>query len=302
MRELHKLVHSPRHLLVFEAAARHGSFTLAAQELSVSQPAVSMAVRQLEKSLGVDLFTRSHRMVTLTASGETLYSDVSAGFARILETARHLQNRSRQDHVTLLVSSAFANYWMVPRLTDFRARHPDIDLRVQTSDKDSELADESISLGVRRGAGSWKEYDCAKVAVEELFPVATPAVARKYMSEGKADHIAEAVLIHLEEPFRQSPSWTDWFAAMDIPFEDNDKGLRLNDYTLVLQAAMAGEGIAIGWSFLVESLLEKKLLVRIGTRSLKTGNDFHLIWSNRTPLLRQAEEVRRWVLETAGAK
>lgn len=302
MRELRKLVRSPRHLLVFEAAARHASFTRAAEELNVSQPAVSLAIRQLETSLGVDLFTRGHRTVALTESGEILFNDVATGFGRMLETAQLLQRKSRQDHVTLSVSTAFANYWVVPRLTDFRTRHPDIDLRLQVSDRDLDLAEEQLSLGIRRGGDSWKGYGCIKFADEELFPVASPDVANKHLKRDDPALLAADKLIHLEEPFRPVPSWRDWFAEMDVELEDDDKGLRLNDYALVLQAAMAGEGIAIGWSFLVEHLLEQGLLVRIGTRSLKTGNDFYLIWSNRTPLLEQAATVKQWLVSSASPR
>ena len=124
MRNLWKLVRSPRHLLVFEAAARLSSFTKAAAELNVSQPAVSLAVRQLETALGLRLFTRGHRAIALTRAGERLFDDVTFGFSRILETAAQLHRQGRKSHVTLSVSTAFANYWMVPRLAQFHRDNP----------------------------------------------------------------------------------------------------------------------------------------------------------------------------------
>ena len=136
MQELWKLVSSPRHLLVFEAAARCLSFTLAARELSVSQPAVSLSIRQLESSLGTPLFIRGHRTLALTHAGARLFSDVSMGFDRILTSAQSLHDRAQRDHVTLSASSAFANYWMVPRLAQLHSAFPDIDLRLQTSDRE----------------------------------------------------------------------------------------------------------------------------------------------------------------------
>lgn len=140
MRELLKSIESLNHLSAFEASARLGSFTNAAKELGVSQPAISQSVRKLEDAIGTQLFHRRHRIITLTDAVELLKNDVSQGFERILATVKYLQNHRRGQHVTLSVSTAFANYWMVPRLQNFHERHPDIDLRVQTTDKDLDIA------------------------------------------------------------------------------------------------------------------------------------------------------------------
>jgi len=299
MKEFHDLVHSPHHLLVFEAAARHASFTRAAAELNVSQPAVSLAIKQLETTLGARLFARGHRSVSLTEAGEMLFHDVSSGFTRILETARLLRRQGRQSHVTLSVSTAFASYWMVPRLAVFHAEHADIDLRLQTTDKDIDLAQEGLSLGVRRGDGNWRGYESALIAAEELVPVASPRYAEARSPITTLDDLARRRLIHLEEPYRPRPTWKDWFAAMDRPFRDSGEGLRLNDYALVIQAAMAGEGIAMGWRHVVDTPLEQNLLVRIGPWSWTSPVGFYLIWSSDADLSPEAEAVRDWIIETA---
>ena len=298
MQELRKLVRSTHHLLVFEAAARHRSFTRAAEELGVSQPAVSQAIRDLEASLGVGLFMRGHRSITLTEAGGILFRDVSLGFGRIAETAKFLQRRRQQLPVTLSASTAFANYWMVPRLADLHARHPGIDLRLQTTDKDLDLTEEGVSLGVRRGDGNWSGYESRLIAEEVIVPVARPEIARSLAGIDPAD-LARQRLIHLEEPHRPRPSWGEWFAAMGVSYRDDGKGLRLNDYALVLQAAMAGEGIAIGWNHVIDRLIEQDLLHIVGTEAWRSGIGFHLIWSRRTPLSDQASAVRDWILATA---
>ena len=299
MRDLRELVHSAHHLVVFEAAARHGSFTQAARELNVSQPAVSLAVKQLESALQVPLFARGHRSIALTPAGETLFQDVASGFARILETARRLQRQGRGGHVTLSVSTAFANYWMVPRLAHFHRRHPGLDLRLQTTDKDLDLAEEGLSLGVRRGTGTWRGYSSALIAGEELVAVAGPRFAGARPRIATLDALAAQRLIHLEEPFRPRPTWSDWFGAMGGTYRDSGLGLRLNDYALVIQAAMAGEGIALGWRHVVEGLIEQGLLVRIGPWAWRTTSGFYLIWSNRVELSAPATLVRDWIVEAA---
>ena len=303
MNELRELTRSAHHLMVFEAAARNQSFTSAAHELGVTQPAVSRSVRQLEAALGVNLFTRSHRSVELTEAGEILSQAVSAGFGRMLEAARRL-HRGTQVHVTLLTSTSFANYWLVPRLPDFHARHPDIDLRFQVSDKVLELADESTSLGVRLGDGNWDGYNSALLVGEEVFPVASPGFVETLAATNAICDpaaLSSETLIHLDEPFLPSLTWSEWFAAMHTEYRDEGTGLRLNHYVLVLQAAMAGEGIAMGWAHLVDGLMEQGLLVRVGSRRWRTNRGFYLIWSNETPLSRQAEAVRRWIVEAASS-
>ncbi|SLN54763.1 Glycine cleavage system transcriptional activator [Falsiruegeria litorea R37] len=296
MQELWKLVTSPRHLIVFEVAARHGSFTRAAAELNVQQPAVSASIAQLEASLGVLLFDRAHRKVGLTHAGERLFSDVSAALNRILQSAREVHQRGRNDHVTVSVSSAFANYWMVPRLQQFHDSHPGIDLRVQTSDREPDIDAEGISLAIRRGDGSWPGVHSALIAHEVISPIASPQVMAAAVNLVTPANLLHERLIHLEEPVRERPSWQAWFAHHDIPAQAPKAGLRLNDYALVLQAAMAGEGFAFGWRHVTRRLIEQGLLAAKTDWAWETGKGFYLVWSKTVPLIPQAEQVRDWMI------
>lgn len=174
MREVLRRVGSVHNLVIFESAARLGSFSKAAHELSLTQPAVSQAVRRLETALGARLFQRHHRTIRLTDAGGRLYADVTDGFSRILATARQIGRAARGDHVTLLVSTAFATYWLVPRLAAFRQQHPDVELRLETLDKDVDIAAEATSLAIRRGNGEWPGYASALLTREHLIAVASP--------------------------------------------------------------------------------------------------------------------------------
>ena len=153
--------------MVFEAAARHQSFTNAAEELNTHQPAESTAVKQLEQALGELLFTREYKKVALTAAGSRLHSDVYRSLEQILLSARSVQQLTRNDHVTLNSSSAFSHCWLMPRLADLHARHPDIDLRIQSSDREPDIDAENISLAVRRGNGDWPGCHAALIATEQ---------------------------------------------------------------------------------------------------------------------------------------
>ena len=296
MQELWKSFGSPRHLVVFEAAARLGSFTRAARELNVQQPAVSASIRQLEDSLGAALFTRSHRKVALTTAGERLLADVTRAFEQLSHSAAAIRQLSLPDYVTLNASTAFNNYWMMPRLADLQARHPQIDLRLQSSDREPDIDAENISLAVRRGAGTWPGCDSALIAEEVICPVAAPRVMEAATALNHPRDLLTQRMIHLEEPVRDRPGWNDWFAHFGIRDTLVESGLRLNDYALVLQAAMAGEGFSFGWKHVIDGLVRQGLLAARRNWQWHTGQGFYLVWSKLRPLPREAELVRDWIL------
>ena len=260
MQTLWNHLSSPRHLVVFEAAARRGSFTLAAQELNVQQPSVSASIKQLEVSLGVQLFQRSHRLIRLTDAGERLFADVTRAFGMLEQSATAIRQRVSQDHVTLCASSAFNNYWLLPRINSFQKSHPDIDLRLQSSDREPDLNVEPISLAIRLGDCHWPDCDSTLIAPEVIYPVAAPRVMAAAVHLRNVTGLLHQRLIHLEEPIRERPSWQQWFAAFGITETPPPSGLRLNDYALVLQAAMAGEGFSFGWHPLVDPLVQQGML------------------------------------------
>ncbi|MCT4610348.1 MAG: LysR substrate-binding domain-containing protein [Pelagimonas sp.] len=299
MQKLWSQLSSPRHLVFFEAAARTGSFTLAAQELNVQQPAVSMTIKQLEESLGVVLFQRSHRKITLTNAGSRLFSDVTRAFETLAQSADAIQQFTSNDHVTFSASTAFNNYWMLPRVRQFQSKHPDIDLRLQSSNREPDLNAETISLAIRLGNGDWPDCDCALIAEEMIYPVAAPRVLASAVNLTNVAMLLSQRLIHLEEPIRERPSWQHWFHAMGVNDVPPSGGLRLNDYALVLQAAMAGEGFAFGWHHLVGPLVKQGLLLARSEWAWKTGRGFYLVWSKNRPLITKAEVVREWVLSNA---
>jgi len=296
MKTLQRKIESLNHLAVFEASARHLSFTRAAEELGVSQPAVSQAVRRLEAAIGIKLFRRNHRIITLTDAGEALRIDVAQGLGQIEHSIELLQRRGHSKHVTLSVSSAFANYWLMPQLQSFRKDHPKIDLRVQQTDLELDLAREGISLAVWRGDGNWRSYDSALLAGEKLNALASPAWIKR---NGPVDTLADlkrCALITLEEPHRYRPSWKDFFGAFGETYTNDGSGLRLNDYALVLQAGMAGEGVVFGWEHITRSLVEAGMLVPVGDWEWSSGVGFYLVWSQRSQLSADADTTRAWII------
>lgn len=297
MENLRSLVPSINSLVVFEAAGRLSSFTGAARELRMTQAAVSYAIHRLEEHLGTTLFLREHRRVRLSAAGARFHADVAIGLSHIQRSAQDLRAVATGGHVTLACSTAFAAFWMVPRMAQLRADLPQIDLRIQTADRDLDLVGEGIPLAIRGGSpADWPQYEARPLAAEEIYPVCGAGYlagrARPVLPEDLLAH----QLIHLEEPFRQAATWRDWFASVGVEGRRMPKGLQINDYVLVVQSVIAGQGVALGWRHLVEGLVRQGVLVRLTDHVLTTGMDFHVIWPREASLSRAALEVRDWLL------
>lgn len=295
MRELWKHVCSPRHLMVFEAVARSGSFTRAADELNVQQPAVSATIRQLEERMGIDLFVRGHRKIELTVAGERLFADTSRAFDDLSRSAMAVRQLSRGDYVTLNASAAFNTYWLMPRLSALKAVHPGVDLRVQSSDREPDLSAENISMAIRLGEGEWVGCESALIAHEVIYPVAAPLLMAEAQLE-EARQLLKHRLIHLEEPVRKRVSWNEWLCHFDIKEPAAENGLRLNEYTLVLHAAMTGAGFAIGWHHLVAGLVSQGLLAARTDWRWITGRGYYVVWSRSHPLSADAIAIRDWIV------
>ena len=296
MRNTLKLISSPRNLFVFETAARLGSFTLAADELGMQQPSVSASIKQLEGSLSVRLFDRGHRQITLTNAGLRFYADVSQALRGIESAAEAVHNMGRSDYVTLNSSSAFSYYWMMPKLHTLRELHPDIDLRLQSSVREPDLDVENISIAIRLGDGDWPDCHAVKIADEVIFPVASPIVMQSAVNLRSVPNLLKERLVHLEEPIRMRPTWSQWFEHHGIKNIEISEGLRLNDYALVLQAAQTGEGFAFGWKHIVSDLIDRQLLAAREEWSWQTGRGIYLVWSRSRPLSGNALKVRDWIL------
>ncbi|MGF6155533.1 DNA-binding transcriptional LysR family regulator [Ensifer sp. KUDG1] len=298
MENLRRLLPSAASLIVFEAAGRHQNFTRAANELGMTQAAVSYAVRGLEEQLGVPLFHRVHRAVELTEAGEKFHADVSVGLSRIQKSAEDIRAKGRETNVTLAASTAFASMWMLPRLNRMREDLPEIDLRIQTSVRDLDLEEEPIPLGIRGGDPShWPRYHAALLADEVVNAVATPAYIERHGLPKTAADLPNHNLIHLEEPVRRACDWTEWFASAGHAYPKQARRLSINDYVLVIQAVLSGEGVALGWEHLIYPQIRSGALVPVAGHVLKTGLAFYVVWPRSRELNAQAKRVRDWLLD-----
>ncbi|MER9745503.1 LysR substrate-binding domain-containing protein [Mesorhizobium sp. M0187] len=277
----------------FEAAARLGSFTEAAEELGLTQAAISYSVKLLESDLGTALFHRWHRLVELTESGRQFHADVASALQQIARSADTLR-LTASDRVTVDSSTAFASHWMIPRIPAIRSQYPQIDIRLLTSDRDVEIGRDPTLVGIRRGNGDWSDYRAVRATEEVIVAVCSPAYLNQH--PGWLEERSERTLIHLEEPHRPRPTWQDWFNHFHVAYTDHGEGLRLNEYSLVVQAAIGGQGVALGWRHIVEHAVKQRLLVEASDMKWRTGMSFYAVMHKAVEPSPDAKRIMDWIV------
>ena len=286
-------------LQVFEAAARHGSFTRAADELGISQPAVSHAIRLLETELGSVLFNRRNKAVFITQSGKYLMEQVAFGLNVIYQAVREVRTMSVEHQVTLAVSTATATWWLLPRIARFKKLYPKIELRVITTDRDLDLDRDRVDLAITLGSSSVENYQHWKFVDEEVFPVCSPDFLRQQGAIRDVKTLAKLPLMHLEERYKSRIGWTDWLKSFGVALKRENAMFRFNDYSIVLQAAIEGQGVALGWKHLVDPLIAQGLLVRPLSQIVTTDQPIYVIAPKNTELRSDVLNLKNWLIAEA---
>lgn len=285
-----------RWLRTFNQVGLTGSFTEAAELLGVSQPAVSHTIRQLEKALGAAVFLRAKGGVQLTNAGTLLFAGTRPAFEQLddaVTTAR--QNVGNDMSVALSVSTSLATYWLMPRLHLFKADHPEIDLRVITNDTDRGVGHDDADLWIPLGLGPWPQLQSWDLFGELVYPVASPDYVEDLNLTSALDSPSH---IHLEERYTPRFSWASW-ASETNSADRTQRGPSSNDYSLVIQSAIDGQGVALGWHHIVGPLIADGLLVRVGTTQVETDAAFPVL-AKRGPLRPAARQMLFWLLSEAG--
>jgi LysR family glycine cleavage system transcriptional activator len=304
MESLVKRLPSPSALLTFEAAARHLSFTRAAQELNVTQAAVSRQIRNLESRLGVRLFERGHRAVTLTAPGQNLHGAVTMGLEHIARSVAEVERagRARERDVSIAATNAVAAFWLMPRLTTFRATNPDVSIRVVSQDSMPDLGGDGADIAIRYGDGRWPGVAARRLFDDEIYPVCSPAFAETRPNLATPQDLLQQPLLALDVAEPIWIDWDTWFEQQGLDKALSKNRLRFNNYTILIQASLEGQGIALGWSRLVADLVDRGHLVRPIGASIPSRHSYYLVWPERMPLERPVRRLRNWILREAGQR
>ena len=280
-------------LRTFEAAARHGSFTRAAEELHVTQGAVSRQVQALEARLGLCLFERNGRTLTLSLEGRRLATAATEALERLGEAVAELT--SPASVVTLSMLPSVAACWMAPRMRDFATRHPSIELRLSASRHLVDFQAEGIDAAIRYGPGGWTNVAAEPLATERIFPVCSPGYAARLQLR-TAEDLGRATLLHNDVP----DGWREWFAAAGCPDVFTDRNVYLDEDAALLRAAAEGEGMALGRSVLVAGDLAQGRLVAPFDVSIAATYAYWFVAPRDAPRRREVELVREWLVEEFG--
>ncbi len=290
-------------LRTFEAAARHRSFTAAALELGTTQPAISQQLKRLESRLGIRLFDRIYRGIALTEAGLGLFLQVQAGLQQIDAGLQALSAQPAREVLQVATDFAFAAYWLMPRLPRFHAAYPQIDVSLLTRERSHDALQGDIDVGVLFGQGRFSQGESQWLFNEEVFPVCSPHLLAGQTLPLSARALGDFALLQLRgEHARQ---WFDWyrlFDALKLGPPPAPGQLRFDNYTLLIQAAIAGQGMAIGWKHLVDNLLEQGVLCRPFTESAQSTCGYYAVMPQRKRRNRLARVFVDWMLAEQNAE
>ena len=275
MSNLQKLLPSFKALLVFEASARLRSFKMAAEELHVTQPSVSGTIKSLEEHLGLRLFQRNNRGVELTSAGLELASELSPALERIELKLTSLSDRNR-DTITIAASTSVSAQWLLPKTSDYKREHGDLGISIITTDRNLDPSDE-LDFSIRRGPKNWDRPNCWHLSDEELYLICSPSYRERFGPISDLSDLVNHKIIHNAEPHRKRMDWRAWLDAQGGADIKLPPSLVLNDYQLVLQACIAGEGVALGWSFTTRALIEGGYLEIPIENKVYTDHAFYII-------------------------
>ena len=280
-------------LLVFESAARHRNFTAAARELGSSQSAVSQQIKALEHELGVVLFERVYRGVVLTEQGDALLESVSRGFQDIVGCVESLRARGNRSTLNVATDFAFAAFWLMPRLPVFQQQHPEIDVRIITVQERQLLRGPDTDVAILFDTPA---IDGTAIPLfrETVFPVCSPGFLSQHKPITTMRELLSLPRLTLQP--KEDQYWLDWdgfLLAHKSRAKNRDSVLTLSNYTLLIQAVIAGGGVGLGWQHLLDDLLAQGILTALTPFSVSSQNGYFALDSN--PL--QASESKAVFLE-----
>lgn len=280
-------------LRAFESSARHLSFTLAANELNLTQAAVSKQIKNLEFSLGVNLFVRRPRSLELSEDGAAYLPAVKESIDRLASATNELFGHKRTDALNIRVSLVFFNYVLAPKLADFYQQYPQAELRFTSHiwSKDSDI-ESGVDMEIRHGRGDWKGLKAERLTVDNLVPVCSP----KLLVEKPIYNINDLKQHNLIHVIGFEEGWGHWLSTTDHPDINANKGMQFDTLISALQIAELGMGVALGRSSLVKGLIESGRLVAPLEEIVTTEEAFHLVTKVSANQSDLATNFKRWLL------
>ncbi len=281
-------------LAAFEAAGRYMSLTRAAAELNVTPGAVSKHIALLEMEIGAKLFIRLHRSLELTVEGAALLEALKGAFGQIAETLDAFRKGGPKRAVTIGTTSAFAQFWLMPRLGAFWRQHQDIVIDHVISDKTQESMISPVDLRVRYGSGQFQDEYASKLFDDHIMAVASPEFLRG-RSIRDIENVAALPLLSVEGVDWTWTSWSDFLRHAGASTKHLNIR-RFNSHVIAVQAALDGQGVVLGWKGFMKPLIAAKRLQKIGRHEMPAPQSFYLTWTMKRPLSIDAIILKDWLL------
>ncbi len=293
--KLRQKISSPKALFIFEAAARHLSFTTAAMELNVTPPAVSRMIAALEAHLKTELFARRGSRLSLTENGVLFYDGVVESFQSLERAINRFESKKSDDNqITLSVTTGFVTYWLMPRLNLFRKAFPDVILQYELTRKEPKGPISPCDLGARYDTEAQQEDQSWPFAPEWVFPLATPQYLQRHGSLDDTSSGREHILLGLADSTRTS--WQVFADKTGFKLTRIHQITIVPDYSFAMQMALSGEGVALGFVSACATLMLNGSLVPASKKQLRTGHQFLLLAATKKPLSQTKSRVRQWLL------
>lgn len=286
-------------LVIFEAAARHLSFTLAGEELLISREAVSRQIRSLESFIDQQLFVRLHRALELTEAGVKLQATVSASLGAIADTTSELIDPKASSSVVVSATVAIASLWLTPRLPRFRSAHPGTTIHVTVMDSPGNMRHAGINIGLRYGDGAWPGLSSIRLFDVESVPVCSPDYLTDAPALSNPVDLCRHTLLNLDGPSHAPEDWTWWLNAFHAPSPAPSQVIGFDNYANVIQAALNGQGVALGFSGLVDDLIDRGQLVAPMAERRGRGLAVYLVIPEETPMSTSTRQFHDWLLDEA---
>lgn len=278
-------------LRAFEVAARHLSFTKAAEELCVTQAAISHQIKGLEEFLGVQLFIRRNRKLLLTDEGQLYWPKIRDVFEKLVNATEQVRAKGATGALTVSVIPTFATLWLVPRLSEFNQLYPDIDVRIKASDTEVDFVREDVDVAIYYGKGEYDGLVADRLFEEHLTPVCTAQLLDD-KPLNHPDDLKNHTLLHDASP----EEWRLWLKHADVQGIDVEHGTVFSHSGMVLQAARHGQGVAMGHSVLSEMDLESGRLVAPFDIVVDSGFSYDLVCPENSHDRPKIVAFRDWLL------
>lgn len=303
-----RLLPSTSMLAAFDAAARTGSFTAAAKELSLTQGAISRQITALEQQLSVSLFQRHKQVISLTESGKVYAKEVNAALSHIRSATLNIMTNPTGGVLNIAILPMFGSRWLMPRLADFLAKNPQITINTVSKLSPFDFSSEDVHCAIHFGKENWPYANCSFLMSEESIPVCSPRLFNEANFD-KMDNICASLvdqpLLHIST---RPGAWQHWFENHEIEIGSAStqskakQGMHFEQFSIATNAAIAGLGIALLPKFLIQSELERGELISVCNKPLSTDSGYYLVTPNDKQNYAPIVAFKKWLEETISAE